>query len=99
MHESNATLVVWRLNCYIANMVSLLLSITFGCGVFIAFAHVINQKFVAPVYDVVANLTAFVCAVASSLLLGEYVPAGLAGLAIVCWILLAIRTVRHRASR
>lgn len=77
-------------------MVSILLSITFGCGVFIAFAHVINKKFIAPVYDVIANLTAFICATASSIILDEYLPAALACLAIFCWILLAIRTARNR---
>jgi hypothetical protein len=35
---------------------------------FIAVAHVLNQRFIAPVYDVVANLTAFGCAVAVSVL-------------------------------
>jgi hypothetical protein len=77
-------------------MLSILLSITFGCGIFIAFAHVLNKKFVAPTYDVIANLTAFTCAVASSIILDEFVPAGLASLSVGCWILLAIRTIRYR---
>lgn len=77
-------------------MIAVLLSITFGCGVFIAIAHVINNKFIAPVYDVIANLVAFLCAIASSLLLEEPIPAIFASLAVACWILLAIRTVRHR---
>lgn len=76
-------------------MVSLLLSITFGCGVFIAIAHVINKRFVAPVYDVIANLIAFICAVASALLLGESTPAILAGFAVICWIALGIRTIKN----
>ena len=38
---------------------SLLLSVTFACGVLIAVAHVLNRRFIAPGYDVVANLTAF----------------------------------------
>lgn len=76
-------------------MISLLLSITFGCGVFIAVAHVINKKFVAPVYDVIANFLAFSCAIGSSLLLHEPVPAMLAGIAVACWILLGARTYRH----
>jgi hypothetical protein len=50
-------------------MVGFLLSVTFACGVVIAVSHVINHPFVAPTYDVVANLTAFACAVAASLLL------------------------------
>lgn len=78
-------------------MVSILLSITFGCGVFIALAHVINKKFIAPRYDVIANLTAFICATLSSFILKEYVPAVFAMLAIICWIILAIRTYRHAA--
>jgi hypothetical protein len=36
-------------------VVSLLLSVTFACGLVIVISHVINQRFVAPVYDVVAN--------------------------------------------
>ncbi|HVV37789.1 MAG TPA: hypothetical protein VHC63_14365 [Acidimicrobiales bacterium] len=77
-------------------MVSFLLSVTFACGVVIAIAHVVNRKFVAPVYDVVANLTAFGCAVAASTLLGHVVPAVLSSVAIVCWLVLARRTIRHR---
>jgi hypothetical protein len=73
-------------------VVSLLLSITFACGVVIAVSHVINHSFIAPVYDVVANLTAFGCAVAASLLLGHWVPALFSAVAIVCWLLLARRT-------
>ena len=67
--------------------------------VFIAVAHVVNQRFIAPVYDVVANLTAFGCAVAASLLLGHQIPAILAGVAIVCWLVLARRTVLDRRER
>jgi hypothetical protein len=40
------------------------LSVTFSCGLVIALAHVLNRTFVAPGYDVVLNLTAFMCAVA-----------------------------------
>ena len=47
---------------------SLLLSVTFACGLVIAVAHVLNRRFIAPVYDVVANLLAFACAVAASML-------------------------------
>jgi hypothetical protein len=73
-------------------VVSLLLSVTFACGVVIAVSHVVNRPFVAPVYDVVANLTAFGCAVAASILLGHWVPAALSSVAIVCWLMLARRT-------
>jgi hypothetical protein len=82
-----------------AIVVSFLLSVTFACGVFIAVAHVVNQRFVAPVYDVAANLTAFGCAVAASVLLGHPIPAVLAGVAILCWLVLARRTVRDRRER
>lgn len=77
-------------------MVSLLLSVTFACGLVIAVAHVINRTFIAPVYDVVANLIAFGCAVAASLLLGHWVPAALSSVAVVCWLVLARRTLRAR---
>ena len=53
----------------------------------------LNRRFVAPAYDVVANLTAFTCAVAASLLLGHWVPASLSAVAILCWLALARRTV------
>ena len=60
-------------------------------------SHVINQRFIAPVYDVVLNLTAFGCAVAASLLLGHGIPALLSALAILCWLVLARRTLlAHR---
>lgn len=80
-------------------VVSFLLSVTFACGVVIAVAHVINRPFVAPVYDVVANLTAFACATAASVLLGRPIPASLSGVAIVCWLVLAARTARHRRGQ
>lgn len=80
-------------------MVSVLLSVTFACGVVIAVAHVLNTNFVAPVYDVLANLTAFSCAVAASLLLGHWVPAAFSAVAIACWLVLARRTFRARRSR
>ena len=80
-------------------MVSLLLSVTFACGVLIAVAHVVNQRFIAPVYDVAANLTAFGCAVGASILLDHPVPAILSGVAILCWLVLARRTVRNRRER
>jgi hypothetical protein len=80
-------------------VVSLLLSITFACGVLIAVAHVINQPFVAPVYDVVANLVAFGCAVAASLTLGHRLPALLSALAFMCWLVLARRTYLTRRHR
>jgi hypothetical protein len=77
-------------------VVSILLSVTFACGVVIAISHVVNRKFVAPVYDVLANLTAFACAVAASILLGHWIPATLSSLAILCWLLLAQRTITAR---
>ena len=77
-------------------MVGFLLSVTFACGLFIAVAHVMNQRFIAPVYDVAANLTAFGCAVAASSLLGHPVPATLSAVAIVCWLVLARRTIVDR---
>jgi hypothetical protein len=80
-------------------MVSLLLSVTFACGLFIAVAHVMNQRFVAPVYDVAANLIAFGCAVAASTLLGHWVPAMLSAVAVLCWLVLARRTVLDRRRR
>jgi hypothetical protein len=79
-------------------VVSVLLSVTFACGVVIAVAHVINRRFIAPVYDVVANLTAFGCAVAASMLLGHWVPALLSAIAVLCWLALARRTVLARSS-
>lgn len=77
-------------------VVNTLLSVTFACGVVIAGLHVLNRKFVAPVYDVVLNLTAFVAAVASSTLLGHWLPALLSALAVVAWIGLGWRTLRAR---
>lgn len=75
-------------------MVGLLLSATFACGLFIAAAHVVNRRFVAPVYDVAANLVAFASAVAASLLLHHWVPAALAAFAVGCWMALGLRTAR-----
>lgn len=80
-------------------MVNLLLSVTFACGVVIALAHVFNRRFVAPSYDVVANLTAFTCAAAASLLLRHWIPMALALLAFLCWIALALRTLRTARCR
>lgn len=75
-------------------MVSILLSITFGCGVFIAAAHVINVRFVAPIYDVIANLIAFLSAAAASALLEHWIPTAFAATAVFCWLVLARRTLR-----
>lgn len=80
-------------------MVSFLLSVTFACGLLIAVAHVINRRFIAPVYDVAANLTAFGCAVAASTLLGHWIPALLSGFAVLCWLALARRTLVARRER
>jgi hypothetical protein len=82
-----------------AAVVSFLLSSTFGCGVFIAVAHVVNRRFIAPLYDVAANLVAFACAVGAAVLLGDPVPATLAGIAVVCWLVLARRSVLDRSER
>jgi hypothetical protein len=73
-------------------VVGFLLSVTFACGLFIAVAHVVNRKFVAPVYDVVANLLAFGCATAASALLDHPLPALLSAVAVACWLVLARRT-------
>lgn len=73
-------------------MVTLFLTVTFACGLFIAIAHVANRSFIAPVYDVVANLTAFAAAVAASCLLGHWVPATLSAVAFLLWLVLAQRT-------
>lgn len=78
----------------LALVVSLLLSVPFACGLLIAVAHVLNRKFVAPIYDGFATLTAFSCAVAASLLLDHWMPADLSSVAIVCWLLLGWRTRR-----
>lgn len=79
-------------------MVSVLLSITFACGVIIAVSHVVNRAFIAPVYDVIANLVAFVSAVAASILLHHWAPAFFSALAVLCWLWLARRTIRSRRS-
>jgi hypothetical protein len=70
--------------------------VTFACGLVIAVAHVVNRSFIAPVYDVVANLIAFICAVAASSLLHHWTPAALSALAVVCWLALARRTCLAR---
>ena len=80
-------------------MVGFLLSVTFACGLVIAVAHVVNRRFIAPGYDVVANLTAFGCATAASLLLGHWTAALLSTMAIVCWLVLARRTIIDAKAR
>lgn len=80
----------------LGTVAALFLSITFACGLLIALAHVINRKFVAPVYDVLANLTAFASATAAAVLLGHWIPAALSTGAFLCWILLARRTRNAR---
>jgi hypothetical protein len=77
-------------------MVSFFLSVTFACGLFIAVAHVMNKRFVAPGYDVAANLTAFACAIAASSLLGHAIPAVFSTVAFLCWLVLARRTILDR---
>lgn len=73
-------------------MVGFLLGVTFACGLIIAGAHVLNRRFVAPVYDVVANLVAFTSATTASSLLGHWGAASLSAFAVVCWLWLARRT-------
>jgi hypothetical protein len=80
-------------------VVSFLLSVTFACGLVIAVSHVINRRFVAPVYDAVANLLAFGCAIAASTLLGHWLPALLSAVAFLCWLVLARRTAMALRSR
>jgi len=79
-------------------VVNALLSVTFACGLIIAVAHVVNRRFIAPVYDVLANLVAFCCATAASALLGHWTPAALSGTAVLCWIWLGRRTARNRLA-
>ena len=59
---------------------------------------VIARRFVAPGYDVVANLTAFACATAASMLLAHWIPALLSAMAFACWLGLARRTILARRS-
>lgn len=80
-------------------MVATLLSVTFACGLFIAVAHVLNSAFIAPIYDVAANLASFMCASAASALLGHAIPAALSACAVLCWLLLARRTYRHKTAK
>jgi hypothetical protein len=80
-------------------VVSFLLSVTFACGLLIAIAHVLNRRFIAPAYDVAANLTAFGSAVAASLQLGHWIPALLSAIAILCWLALARRTILARRAK
>ena len=79
-------------------VVSFLLSVTFTCGLVIAVAHVLNRRFIAPAYDVAANLTAFASAVGASAILGPWIPAALSAVAILCWAVLARRTWRAWSS-
>jgi hypothetical protein len=79
-------------------VVSFLLSVTFACGLLIATAHVLNRPFIAPVYDVAANIAAFGCAAAASLLLGHWIPALLSTVALMCWLALARRTMLARRA-
>jgi hypothetical protein len=80
-------------------VLSFLLSVTFACGLLIAIAHVLNRRFIAPAYDVAANLTAFGSAVAASLQLGHWIPALLSAIAILCWLALARRTILARRAK
>jgi hypothetical protein len=69
---------------------------TFACGLPIAVAHVLKRRFVAPVYDVLANLAAFGCAVGASSLLGHPIRATLSAAAILSWLVLARRRILDR---
>lgn len=73
-----------------------MLSVTFACGLVIAVAHVFNRQFVAPVYDVAANLTAFGSAVTASLPLAHWTPALFSAIAILCWLVLARLSILAR---
>ena len=77
----------------------LFLSITFLCGILISGFHVWNRAFVAPVYDVILNLTAFLSAVTAAVILGQWISASLAACAVAAWILLGLRTLRHPPER
>ena len=83
----------------LVGVVSLLLSVTFACGVFIAVAHVLNRPFVAPTYDVLANVTAFGCATGASALLRHWVPTALSVTALACWLVLGRRTFADRRAQ
>ena len=96
--EAEADLALIRATAILARVVSFLLSVTFACGLVIAVAHVVNRRFVAPVYDVVLNLLAFASAVSASVLLGHWTPALLSAFAIACWLLLARRTYVARRA-
>ena len=80
-------------------MVNVLLSVTFGCGLVIAGAHVLNRRFIAPVYDVVANLVAFSSSAGASALLGHWLPMSLSCCAVACWLVLARRTAVSHPDR
>lgn len=77
-------------------LIELLLSATFGCGIAIAGLHVVNRQFVAPVYDVMLNLTV-TCAAVANAFLSYWVSSTLAGLAVVGWVVLAVRTGRAKS--
>jgi hypothetical protein len=89
---------IGHVHAILGSVVGLFLSITFSCGLLIAIAHLANRKFVAPVYDVVANLTAFASAVAASSMLRHWVPATLSAVAFLCWLVLARRTRLARSG-
>src|SRR5437868_9006 len=57
------------------------------------------RLYIAVVGGVIANLIAFACAVAASLLLGHVLPAALSAVAVACWLALARRTFRARRQQ
>ena len=81
-----------HVHAILGGVVTLFLTITFACGLLIAVAHVVNKRFIAPAYDVVATLVAFASAVGASSLLGHWMPATLSAVAFIFWLLLAQRT-------
>ena len=83
---------------YDISVVNFLLSVTFACGLIIAALHVINRRFIAPIYDVILNLIAFASAVTTSILLQHWLPASLSALAVLAWIWLGERTLKARAA-
>lgn len=79
-------------------LITVLLSITFACGLIIAALHVLNNQFIAPVYDVWLNFAAFAAATTSNTLLHQPLPAVLSGCAVAAWVYLGMRTVRAKRA-
>lgn len=89
-----------EITCWIhCDVIDLLLTIAFACGVAIAGIHVLNKRFIAPWYDVGLNLTAFTSATAASALLGHWLPSAFAALAVAAWLVLAVRTAKAEPAQ